>query len=174
MSSPLESVGQAKSNPGTRAPIGPKYKNIPIVDQGTKYSCLDLQSTPPPSTGPLDAFFLSFSGFQYDPSMPVVASFYSLRRGLENWSDWDGRSPGTWREYEEDVDIRYQAALTKEFNLWFGGTVDDIRSWHSLCRAVAIHPLPNSIKRCRSVSTHPFFKEPYLELLVGLRDVCRW
>jgi hypothetical protein len=107
--------------------------------------------TPVPSVGPLDAFFLSFRGYQYDPFIPPAESFRSLRRGLRWWNDWDGNFPDTWKEYEKDVATRYQATLTKEFNLWFG-TEDDIDSWHSLCRAIGIRPLPTTCDECREVS----------------------
>ncbi|KAH8665931.1 hypothetical protein BGZ60DRAFT_410213 [Tricladium varicosporioides] len=112
------------------------------------HSCLYPQLTPVPPASPLDSFFLSFSGYKYDPSVSPAESFRSFKRGLKRWNDWDGYSPSTWEDYEEDIDTRYQAALTKEFNLWFG-TEDDIGSWHSLCRAVAIHPLPATCKLCR-------------------------
>ena len=108
--------------------------------------------TPTPSIGPLDAFFLSFPGYQYDPSIPPAESFHFLRRGLKGWNDWDRSFPATWKEYEKVVYTRYQAALTKEFNLWFG-TEDDIRSWHSLCRAIEISPLPTTHKECQEVSS---------------------
>ena len=112
-----------------------------------------IPETPTPSIGPLDTFFLSFSGYKYNPSIPPADSFRSLRRGLRRWNDWDHSTPATWQEYEKDVNTRYQAALTKEFNLWFG-TEDDIRSWHSLCRAIAISPLPTTHKECQEVSNH--------------------
>lgn len=106
-----------------------------------------------PSTGPLDAFFLSFRGYRYDPSVPPAESFRSFRGGLRRWNDWDGTSPETWKKYEEDVYARYQSALTKEFNLWFG-TEDSIDCWHALCRAIGIRPLPTTCDECRAVSDH--------------------
>lgn len=109
--------------------------------------------SPVTSISPLDVFFSCFRGYQYDPSIPPAESFRSLRRGLRRWNDWDGNVPDTWKEYEKDVITRYQAALTKEFNLWFG-TEDDIDSWHSLCRAIGIGPLPTTCHECREVSNN--------------------
>ncbi|KAF4631765.1 hypothetical protein G7Y89_g6362 [Cudoniella acicularis] len=146
----LESMAQPnrKSKPETCAPTCPDCRTDLVGDNETIHSCPYPQFTPVPSTGPLDSFFLSFSGYQYDPSIPPAESFRSFRRGLRRWSDWDGYSPDTWKEYEEDIYTRYQAALTQEFNLWFG-TEDDIRAWHSLCRAIAIQPLPATCELCR-------------------------
>jgi len=169
----LESVAQSnrKSKPETCAPTCPDCRTVLIGDNETTHSCLYPQSTPAPSTGPLDSFFRSFSGYQYDPSIPPAESFRSFRRGLKRWSDWDGYSPDTWKEYKEDVYTRYQAALTKEFNLWFG-TEDDIMPWHSLCRAIAIHPLPPTCELCREVGNR-FYNNPFFLFFFDLRGVYR-
>jgi len=129
------------------------YRMAPAADEKARQYDPYLQSAPVPSIGPLDTFFLSFPGYHYDPSIPPAESFRSFRNGLKRWNDWNGSFPDTWKKYEEDVYTRYQAALTKEFNLWFG-TEDDIKSWHSLCRAIAIHPLPTTHEECREVSSY--------------------
>ncbi|KAH6678617.1 hypothetical protein B0J14DRAFT_583120 [Halenospora varia] len=149
INSSLESAAQPnrRSRPETSVPTCPDCRTVLIGDNETTHSCPYPQSTPVPPTGPLDSFFLSFSDYQYDPSIPPAESFRSFSQGLRRWNDWDGYSPDTWKEYKEDVYARYQAALTKEFNLWFG-TEDDIRAWHSLCRAIAIHPLPATCELC--------------------------
>jgi hypothetical protein len=74
-----------------------------------------------------------------------------LRDGLSHWNDFEKTICSTWDEYKKDVYTRYQAALTREFNLWFG-TDDDLASWHSLCRAIAIQPLPATLRECEKVS----------------------
>jgi hypothetical protein len=154
----LKSMAQSnmKSKPETpfsNYPDRSGCRMTPANGQKARHSGSGVQSTPVPSIGPLDAFFRSFSGYHYDPSIPPAESFLSFKRGLKRWNDWDGSLPDTWKKYEEHVYTRYQAALTKEFNLWFG-TEDDIKSWHSLCRAIAIHPLPTTRKKCREVSNH--------------------
>lgn len=151
--SPLESVVHFNrgSRPKTRVKTCSDCKTVLNGDNETMHSCLNGLSSPVPPAGPLDSFFLSFPGYHYDPSIPLAESFRSFRQGLRRWNDWNGYSPDTWKEYEDDVYTRYQAALTKEFNLWFG-MEDDIRSWHSLCRAIAIYPLPATHNLCREVS----------------------
>ncbi|KAE8447328.1 hypothetical protein EG329_010886 [Mollisiaceae sp. DMI_Dod_QoI] len=151
-------AGVSAMEPITKSMVQPNVESRPETSFSTrktsgtrpkaKHSSPSFQSTPTPTIGPLDAFFLSFPGYQYDPSIPPADSYRLFRRGLRRWNDWDGNFLKTWKEYEEDVYTRYQAALTKEFNLWFG-TEDDIRSWHSLCRAIAIHPLPTTQRECR-------------------------
>lgn len=169
----LESAAQSNRsfNPETCAPTCPDCRTVLIGDNETTHSYLYPQSTPAPSTGPLDSFFRSFSGYQYDPSIPPAESFRSFRRGLRRWNDWNGYSPNTWKEYEDDVYTRYQAALTKEFNLWFG-IEDDIMPWHSLCRAIAIHTLPATCKLCREVGNCLYNILRFL-FVVDLHGVCR-
>lgn len=127
----------------------------------------EITSSPPSSTGPLNQFFLSFPGFQYDPSLPPADSFHALREGLSRWNDFDESILSTWDEYKKDVWARYQTALTKEFNLWFG-TEDEIESWYALCRAIGITPIPETRKKCREVREKYRHHIDDLDLLVKL------
>jgi hypothetical protein len=104
-----------------------------------------------PEVGPLDRFFRSFPSFPYDAQKSPDASFGKLLSGLRTWHTWDKKNPSTWELYQKEIKEGYQTALTHEFNLWFG-TEDDIESWHALCRAVRIRPLPLTCEDCRSVS----------------------
>ncbi|KAL8715628.1 MAG: hypothetical protein Q9225_006370 [Loekoesia sp. 1 TL-2023] len=111
---------------------------------------LSEPSIPSVADNPLDQFFDSFSKFPYDACIPPATSYKNLRDNLWRWHDWDGHEPGTWKEYQQEVQARYELALTHEFNLWFG-TEDDLKSWHALCRALGIIPLPLTCEECRSV-----------------------
>ena len=142
-------------------------------DNKATHACLLPQSPPPSATSPVDSFFTSFSGYQHNPSIPIAESFTAFICGLKTWSDWDGTFPETWDEYKKKVHIRYQAALTREFNLWFDGTEEDINTWHYLCRAIAIHPLPATSELCREVRTRDFLQAPHILLFVDLRSICR-
>lgn len=145
----------------TRPEINPitRFWNCPHcnaeldIQQNDTHHCPEPESgTPSVSENPLDEFFHSFPNFPYDASVPPATSYQTLRAQLWRWHDWDGERPTAWNEYREEFTVRYQAALTQEFNLWFG-TQDDLKSWHALCRAVRITPLPTTCKECRSVST---------------------
>ena len=96
----------------------------------------------PLSVGPLDAFFYSYLGSQHDPSLPPATAYKRLKE-IKRWHRNDPEGEEAWHGY--------RVALVGEFNRWYG-TEDDLASWHSLCRAIHITPLPMSIEACRSVS----------------------
>ena len=118
----------------------------------TQHYSVSACSTPSIADNPLDQFFHSFSKFPYDACIPPATSYENLWINLSRWHDWDGHQPGTWEKYQQEVRARYEAALTREFNLWFG-TEDDLKSWHALCKALGIIPLPLTCEACRSVSS---------------------
>ncbi|PKY08335.1 hypothetical protein P168DRAFT_228655 [Aspergillus campestris IBT 28561] len=93
------------------------------------------------STTPLNAFFLSFAGFDFDPSLPPAESY----RRLQRYYDWDREDPDSKRAW-----IDYQRSLAEEFNLWFGSE-NDLSAWHSLCTAVNVSPLPTTCHGCQKV-----------------------
>lgn len=47
-------------------------------------------------------------------------------------------------------------AIAKTFNAIYGTDENDLRSWHNLCRAVSIHPLPPNIQACREVRDNSY------------------
>jgi hypothetical protein len=116
------------------------------------YYPVSKSSIPSIADNPLDQFFDCFSKFPYNACIPPATSYKNLRVNIWRWHDWDGHRPSTWREYRQEVQVRYEVALTHEFNLWFG-TEDDLKSWHALCRALEIIPLPFTREECRSVSS---------------------
>jgi hypothetical protein len=136
----------------------PRCKVAVTTHQKAAHKCVRPGSSiKAPKVGPLDRFFRSFPSFPYDAQKSPDASFGKLLSGLGTWHTWDGENPITWELYRKEVKEGYQMALTHEFNLWFG-TEDDIESWHALCRAVRIRPLPLTCEDCRSVSnsSHSF------------------
>ena len=99
---------------------------------------------------PLDRFFLSFSAFNYNPSLPPATSYKRLQKE-QRWHRNDPASEEGWD--------RYQNALTEEFQLWFGAE-DDLEAWHALCRAIGINPPPTTCKSCKAVR---FFQKYFYE-----------
>lgn len=90
---------------------------------------------------PLDAFFLSFPTFDYDPSLPPATSYNNLQR-QQGWHHRSAESNEAWKEYQD--------ALESELHLWYGEE-SDLTAWHSLCRAIGVEPLPNSCEQCEKV-----------------------
>jgi hypothetical protein len=95
------------------------------------------------NNSPIDDFFRSYQGFQYDPSV-IPSEAYRQLRAFGNWRRDD--------EEGEDAWVRYRSALVREFNRWYGRD-ETIEGWHSLCRAVRVSPLPLTIANCRQVSS---------------------
>ena len=124
----------------------PSCKAVLTIHEKTNHHCSSSESKPSAIDGPLDSFFHSHPSFHYDPSAPPATSFRLLRNHLQQRHKWGRKSPENDRLWRN-----YQAALTQEFNLWFG-VEDNLEAWQSLCRAVRISPLPTAIVQCRSVS----------------------
>lgn len=123
----------------------PSCKAILEVPKKAYHHCSISESKASNIDGPLDEFFHSFASFHYVPSAPPATSFGLLQRYLQQQLKWTHES----RENEE-LWRAYQAALTEEFNLWFG-VEDNLEAWQSLCRALRVSPLPATIRLCRTV-----------------------
>ncbi|KAK0760728.1 hypothetical protein N5P37_006926 [Trichoderma harzianum] len=101
---------------------------------------------------PLDGFFTSFTGFMYDPHLSPEASWKKLRR----FQGWKGLSPDGRRSDEEnDAWGRYQGALVREVEMWFGDE-KDLTAWRTLCKAVGEVDPPDEIRECKKIlrTTH--------------------
>ncbi|CAG7941449.1 unnamed protein product [Penicillium salamii] len=88
---------------------------------------------------PLDIFFAYYTSFKYDPTLPPSVSYAKL----VDFYDWDRNDPEARTARRE-----YQNSLEDEVRLWFGSE-SDLASWHSLCRAVGIEPLPRTCNAAR-------------------------
>ncbi|KAL7942831.1 hypothetical protein V8C42DRAFT_140582 [Trichoderma barbatum] len=94
---------------------------------------------------PLDGFFTSFAGFAHDPYVSPEASW----RALAEFKGWETKekSRTAWK--------RYQRALVKEVEMWFGNETD-LTAWRTLCKAVGQVDPPNDIRKCKGIlrNTH--------------------
>ena len=127
----------------------PSCNAIITSRQKASHSCSSSDPKPLTTDGPLDNFFHFYHSFHYDASTPPAISFESLQTHLQKRHKWSSEGPEC-----KELWHHYQAALTQEFNLWFG-VEDDLDAWHSLCRAVRITPLPTTYELCRSVGLQP-------------------
>lgn len=106
----------------------PSCKAVFSVHEKTYHRCSSSESKPSTIDGPLDKFFRFYS--PNHSSAPSASSFELPRNHLQARYRWAHKSP------ENDALWHiYQAALTQEFNLWFG-VEDDLDAWQSICRAV--------------------------------------
>ena len=113
------------------------------------------QVAPPAPDTPLDLFFRLFPGFHYNHKASPEESFRQLKR----FSHWDKNS-----RPEKTAWQKYQDALVKEVELWFGDT-SDIHAWHHLCEAVGVRDPPPTITECKKVSQRLPFVPSTLALL---------
>ncbi|KAJ5551877.1 hypothetical protein N7535_000177 [Penicillium sp. DV-2018c] len=130
------------------------FKSKDGLDQHAKFST--IHNVPPPAT-PLDLFFGSFQGFQYD-AKSSPSQVYAQLVMHHGWQKHDENEKSAWE--------RYQSALQEELVLWFGAE-NDLSSWHSLCRAIDIEPLPSTCAQGAKVSprsTHHVRRYPVDEV----------
>ncbi len=150
----LHGISIEPATPVKKAWTCPSCKAVFANHEKTYHRCSSPESKLSTIDDPLDKFFRSDPSFYYDPSAPPATSFGMLQKHLQQRYRWAHKSPENdelWRNY--------QAALTQEFNLWFG-VEDDLNAWHSLCRAVRISPLPTTIGLCRSVGPTDLSHDP--------------
>ncbi|KAK1456479.1 hypothetical protein CMEL01_16383 [Colletotrichum melonis] len=106
------------------------------LQQHLRDSSIHQQST----ETPLDVFFRSYAALDYDRSLPPHISYANLQRHM----GWYHRDQPASKEAWD----KYQKALEKEFQMWFGEE-DDLAAWHALCRAIGINPLPVTNEQCK-------------------------
>ncbi|KAF8848879.1 hypothetical protein BDZ45DRAFT_605233 [Acephala macrosclerotiorum] len=88
----------------------------------------------------IDAFFAQHEEFDYNPSAPVWAEF--------------SRMCDEFGWYIEDYEMRnakrnFKSAMVQQFNDLYGTDMNDLDSWHKLCRILNIEPIPEGLKECR-------------------------
>ncbi|KAL7808642.1 hypothetical protein V8C26DRAFT_412762 [Trichoderma gracile] len=140
-STPTESTKQPPTNTtpkSTKKPTKPKQPKQPKPSKPIR-----------PQT-PLDTFFSSFKSFKYKPSRSPSASWKQLAAS----QGWPPRKPKANAPGRDAWD-RYQKALAKEVELWFGNE-NDPKAWKTLCRAVGRADAPEDIKQCKTIlrNTH--------------------
>ncbi|VDC02967.1 unnamed protein product [Peniophora sp. CBMAI 1063] len=100
---------------------------------------------------PLDEFFGSFEGFQYNPRKPTMSEFNRLCRER----GWGLNSPE-----RHEARARLRDALIRQFELIFGTEVRSLRSWQLLCTAIGLEDIPDTLKECREL-----VEEVYVNLI---------
>ena len=92
---------------------------------------------------PLKIFFSQYSKFQYQPRNSPIAEFNRL---CEEYG-WEHNSAE--KKYARS---EFNIAIIKEFNSLYGSDEKDINNWYKLCHVLRIDPVPNTLKKCRTVS----------------------
>lgn len=103
-----------------------------------------IQSPPETKVGTyLEDFFAGYSGFEWDSTQPIKTEFDRLCRFF-GWNREDAARDEAYRGLQD--------AMVQTFNAIYGTDLNDLGSWHNLCRVVYIDPLPDDVQTCRDVS----------------------
>ncbi|KAI0723361.1 hypothetical protein C8Q76DRAFT_767296 [Earliella scabrosa] len=73
-----------------------------------------------------------------------------------NMCDYFGRQRESKAEEKATARKQLQDAMVLQFNGMYGTAVNDPKAWQSLCRALEIEPVPDTLKDCREavMQTH--------------------
>ena len=96
--------------------------------------------------GPVESFFAQYPDFDYCKERPIVQEFYRMC----DFFEWEGDDNEKKVAHED-----FKTAMVLTFNTLYGTDVDDIDSWHKLCVALNISPLPKGLRECQRVCTPP-------------------
>lgn len=94
----------------------------------------------------MDDFFSQYPDFDYDSSEPIWTEFYRM----SDFYGWSGNHPRKNEAREQLKD-----AMVHLFNNFYGTDVNDINSWHTLCDAIDIDPVPEGLQACQEVKSRP-------------------
>ncbi|KAK5996078.1 hypothetical protein PT974_04505 [Cladobotryum mycophilum] len=109
---------------------------------------------------PLDLFFLSFTTYKHDPSLPPAASFKRLYKHF-HWKKEHEDQQNAWK--------RYQDALVEEVRYWYG-VANDITACHALCRALGHISPPDDMKECIKASSRALLRGTHVNIV----DLIHW
>ena len=92
-------------------------------------------------------FFATYPEYPYDPNASFMTQFY-------NMCDYFGWQRESKAEEKATARKQLQDAMVLQFNGMYGTAVNDPKAWQSLCRALEIEPVPDTLKDCREVRSH--------------------
>ncbi|EGR46326.1 uncharacterized protein TRIREDRAFT_109960 [Trichoderma reesei QM6a] len=149
-SSPPQPPTTSTSSPTTSTKQPPTNSTTPKDTKKPKKPKKPKPTKPTPPKTPLDIFFSSFKNFKYKPSRDPSASW----KQLASSQGWPPKKPKKDAPGRDAWD-RYQMALAKEVELWFGHE-NDPKAWRTLCRAVGHADAPEDIDKCAFIlrNTH--------------------
>ncbi|KAF2799198.1 hypothetical protein K505DRAFT_346036 [Melanomma pulvis-pyrius CBS 109.77] len=84
--------------------------------------------------------FRKYPEFNYCKGEPIVQEFYRMC----DYFEWEKEDIEKKTAHED-----FKTAMVLTFNSLYGTDVDDIDSWHKLCVALDIDPLPEGLKECQ-------------------------
>ena len=93
---------------------------------------------------PLERFFSQYSKFKYQPTISPVVEFNRLCEEY-GWEKNDRKKEAARHEFG--------FAMKKEFDTLYGADEKDINNWYKLCHVLRIDPIPDTLKKCRAVSS---------------------
>ncbi|KAF7326254.1 hypothetical protein MKEN_00478400 [Mycena kentingensis (nom. inval.)] len=112
---------------------------LPSLTRSSSSPCRTSPRSPSPTVvhPHLSQFFASYK-FKYDPDAPVSQQYHALR-DAKKWNAGD----------RQDARKAYCRALSLAFERQYGGDVNDLESWQTVCDAVGIDPVPETLEDCQ-------------------------
>lgn len=98
-------------------------------------------------------FFSMYPKFVYNDKRGVAEEFYRMCDYFA-WKKDDAA--------REEARHAFKEAMVIRFNGLYGTDVTNLESWHKLCVAVHIEPLPMTIVKCKEVSPTQSPRWPFL------------
>ncbi len=92
----------------------------------------------------LETFFSQYPKFQYQPGSSSVPEFHRLCKEY-NWKRDDPKRKAARH--------KFSLIMKEEFDALYGSDEKDINNWHKLCYVLRIDPAPNTVEKCRAVSS---------------------
>lgn len=93
------------------------------------------------SLTPIQAFFAQYPTFSYDPHKETMPQFHSMAGQL-----------GWVVKMRRNSLSEMRGVLVRQFDMMYGGNVNDLRDWKRLCEVVSRREkVPNDIDACKEV-----------------------
>jgi hypothetical protein len=96
----------------------------------------------------MSSYWSSFPDFDHNPNTPVSDEFQRLAK-LKGWMGKDGNKTEKYRQ-------EWAKCFQAEFEKYYGKDTSSLAGWQTLCREFRLDVIPESVKKCKSVSHFPY------------------
>ncbi|RPD61910.1 hypothetical protein L226DRAFT_571306 [Lentinus tigrinus ALCF2SS1-7] len=107
-----------------------------------KYYSREAAKASKPELNHIHAYFAQYPEFDYQLDAPFLKEFRRLLR-VKGWNNDPVRRKAEWDDIHD--------AMVLQFNTMYGRSAGDLSAWQSLCAALGVDPIPDSIKQCRKI-----------------------
>ena len=123
-------------------PLTPRNPNSMVICRRMHTTLFLTPSTFQSTTDHIHEFFAGYPQFQYNPNASFLSEFSRMARAL-----------GFDREERDAARQLLRFAMVAQFNTMYGRDANDLSGWQQLCIALGTDPVPDTIPKCREVSS---------------------